>query len=464
MGAYVCIAMLEDPPYSIYLAATEEEPEDWCEGLPLPSHLLCYEKFNDPEDFVKQYAKALLVCAIRVLEGKAFPAPPHEVIRCFMKVRDKALQEEGVDLTHVSTRVARPSAEEADLGETVRDLPGEPWDDARQDVTLDGPPGMETTADAEECPDEAIDYDIFEFTAHEDHAVLTRYIGFDDTSIIIPSIWNGLPVTVIGPGAFKKCNELTDVTISHSVEHIGEGAFEECEKLSSIHLPSSLRGLGKHCFWDCKSLKHVTIPARSSLESIGTSCFGRCAALEHITLPDSLTLVGDSAFQHCTNLKEITLPNLIDSINKAAFYFCQSLESVDLPCNIKYIDSIAFSSCNSLKHIEFDEGLVKIGDHAFSGCSSLLEVNLPGSLETIGGGAFRYCNQLKKAILNEGVKAIDNEVFYGCSSLAELHIPNTVESVGKIFDSTKFVTVYCKPGSVAHMYCRDHGIKCARSQ
>jgi len=82
MPGYVCIAMLEDPPYNLYMAATEEEPEDWRRSLPLPSHLLCYEQFNDPEDFVRQYAKALLVCAIKVLDGKAFLAPPHEAIRC----------------------------------------------------------------------------------------------------------------------------------------------------------------------------------------------------------------------------------------------------------------------------------------------------------------------------------------------------------------------------------------------
>ncbi|MDD5035796.1 MAG: tetratricopeptide repeat protein [Methylococcaceae bacterium] len=92
MPGYVCIAMLEDPPYNLYLAATEEEPEEWCADLPLASHLLCYEGFIDPQAIQKQCVKQLKADGIEVKSGKAFAAQPHEVIRVFMSARDEALK------------------------------------------------------------------------------------------------------------------------------------------------------------------------------------------------------------------------------------------------------------------------------------------------------------------------------------------------------------------------------------
>ena len=91
MAGYICIAMLEDPPYNMILAATEEEPEDWLEELPLPSHLLCYENFKDTKVILKQFIQRLKVDGITVKKDKAFSAPPHEVIRTFIEVRDEAV-------------------------------------------------------------------------------------------------------------------------------------------------------------------------------------------------------------------------------------------------------------------------------------------------------------------------------------------------------------------------------------
>lgn len=294
MSGYVCIAMLEDPPYNMYLAATEEEPEDWRRSLPLPSHLLCYEKFNDPEDFVRQYAKALLVCAIKVLDGKAFPAPPHEVIRCFMTVRDKVLQEGGVDLTRSAAETRPASALESEMGEEVPVLPREPRDEAEAPIPDEESPVLAATTDAENYPEEAIDYDLFEFTAHEDHAVLTRYIGLDDASIVIPSRWNGLPVTVIGEQAFAKALDLREVRISKGIEIIEKCSFAECPELSVVHLPDTLITIGAACFDGCQSLVEIIIP--DSVKSIGKKAFA-ALDLRDITLGKGLKVVEEATFK-----------------------------------------------------------------------------------------------------------------------------------------------------------------------
>jgi hypothetical protein len=96
MAGYICIAMLEDPPYNMILGATEEEPENWLEELPLPSHLLCYEAFDG---FGEALAFGALVQATlesedikninidAIIRGKAFPAKAHEVILAYLYAR-----------------------------------------------------------------------------------------------------------------------------------------------------------------------------------------------------------------------------------------------------------------------------------------------------------------------------------------------------------------------------------------
>ncbi|MGZ8240214.1 MAG: tetratricopeptide repeat protein [Methylobacter sp.] len=91
MAGYICIAMLEDPPYYMILATTEEEPENWLEELPLPSHLLCYESFKDTKTIIKQFIKRLKADGITAKVDKAFSALPHEVIRAFIEIRDEAV-------------------------------------------------------------------------------------------------------------------------------------------------------------------------------------------------------------------------------------------------------------------------------------------------------------------------------------------------------------------------------------
>ena len=57
--------------------------------------------------------------------------------------------------------------------------------------------------------------------------------------LIIPSNYNGKPVTSIGAHAIQNCGSLTRVTIPASVTSIGRGAFSACESLTSISIPQA---------------------------------------------------------------------------------------------------------------------------------------------------------------------------------------------------------------------------------
>ncbi len=93
MPGYVCIAMLEDPPYNIYLQPTKKEPKTWCLELSLPSILLFYEAYENPKEIVKESIKELNNIGIKATPYKAFPAKPHEVITTVIKTKENITNE-----------------------------------------------------------------------------------------------------------------------------------------------------------------------------------------------------------------------------------------------------------------------------------------------------------------------------------------------------------------------------------
>ena len=318
-------------------------------------------------------------------------------------------------------------------------------------------------------------------------------------NIVIPSSYQGVPVTAIADDAFNRYFDYFDmpqiksITIPDSVTSIGEDAFFG-SVLTSIYYTGDvaswcgISGLGnlmsgsRTLYIDGNKLEgKLTIP--DSVTSIGESAFSGCTGLTGITIPDSVTSIGKGAFSGCSSLETITIPFVgakagvtssdryqypfgyifgeysytgsvatvqyyrDDSMTYTTYYIPSSLKSVTVTGgNILYG---AFYGCKGLTSITIPDRVTSIGESAFRECSGLTSVVIPDSVTSIGEGAFYNCRGLTSITIPDRVTSIGESAFSDCTGLTSVVIPDSVTSIGGVaFGYCTSLTAVTIPDSV----------------
>ena len=310
-----------------------------------------------------------------------------------------------------------------------------------------------------------------EFALNDDSYWVIGIGTCTDTEIVIPSQYNGLPVTGIFEQAFAGTNDLASIEIPDSVTYIGNYAFMYCSSLTSITLHGSVTSIGNYAFYNCSSLTSITIPdsvtniggwafagtaysidennwendifyvdnhligareplsgeciIRNGTKVIVGYAFQDCENVTNISIPDSVITIGDSASSGCSNLISITIGNGVTSIGNYAFENCSSLTSIEIPDSITSIGSSVFSDCSSLTNITIPDNVTSIGSSVFSDCSSLTNITIPDNVTSIGDYAFCYCSSLTSITIPDSVTSIGDYAFDGCNSLTSVMFENT---------------------------------------
>ena len=191
----------------------------------------------------------------------------------------------------------------------------------------------------------------------------------EETKIVFPSAYNGLPVTAVGENAFRG-GAITSVVFSDSVTFIAEGAFAECALLETVTLSENLA-------------------------EISDNAFSGCSSLTEITIPDGVSLIGSDAFSGCTNLTEAAFPAFA-----AEFIPKENLQSVTVTSGD--IGEHAFENCVSLASVTIGENVSSVGDYAFHNCTGITEIrfNAAKCADKEGGMTytFTYAGQEKDGI------------------------------------------------------------------
>lgn len=270
---------------------------------------------------------------------------------------------------------------------------------------------------------------IFTLTSDGEGYVVTANKNYEQpTNIIIPSVYNGKPVTMIGDYAFSSLPEIESMDIPNTVNEIGESAFFNCENLKSVHISNSVSVIRKRAFGGCYKLESITIP--NTITAIEPSTFAGCP-IKLINIPNTVRSIGEFAFENCEYLESITIPSSVTSIDAYAFQNCSSLKSIKIPDSVVSLGNGVFAGCEGLSAIEIPNSVIKFGSTMFHHCSNLISVKLPSRITELGAQTFWYCLNLKSVIIPSSVTTIGRWAFYNCTSLRSIEIPGSVTSIGE---------------------------------
>lgn len=300
-----------------------------------------------------------------------------------------------------------------------------------------------------------------------------------DVDIVIPSVYNGKPVTRINGYAFKNNATIESVTIPDSVLHIGNDAFINCVALKSITVGSGIRYIDNDVFAD-SYIETASIPAIlvkyvnnaklkavriTSGVAIVDSALKDCKELANLIIGGTVTTIGQKAFQNCGSLAGIDIPDSVESIGDYAFDGCNSLLSISVgENNPNYAsqDGILYNKTKTeFVHVPkaisgkvvIPDGITSI-DGWFGGCNSLTEIILPSELTSIGLGTFYNCTTLASVTIPDTVTSINEDAFANCSALTDICFNGTKEqwnTVTKNYNwdiNTGAYIVHCIDGNI----------------
>ena len=157
-------------------------------------------------------------------------------------------------------------------------------------------------------------------------------------SLVIPSTYNGKPVTSIGENTFKDCINLNSVTLPNGIASIEYRAFFNCTGLTNVNIPNTVTSIGDRSFYNCTSLTGITIP--DSVTTIGDESFFN-TGITSIVVPDSVTSIGYAAFRNCSSLNTVTQPDALTKLETFTYLNMEWLGIINIPSNLEYIGGSA---------------------------------------------------------------------------------------------------------------------------
>lgn len=183
---------------------------------------------------------------------------------------------------------------------------------------------------------------------------------------------------------FSSKDNITNITIPHSLKEIENSAFHNCQNLVFVDTNSAqLEKIGQAAFSGCINLIEFRVP--DSVDKIENRTFYNCKKMRNIFLSNNLTMIGDEAFQGCEQISQIVIPKTVEKIGKAAFKYCKNL-ALFVIHNVliayqKEKPEIDESPNHNLSFI--------LQDSILEGCEKLLNINFLSIKElTIGKAAF----------------------------------------------------------------------------
>jgi len=270
------------------------------------------------------------------------------------------------------------------------------------------------------------------------------YIGdraFEESKFTAISFESGSALTSIGERTFKKCGNVTSLTVPKNVASIGEQAFYSCGSLQTIAVEEGnaayISENGVLYTADGKTLVAVPkamtgeLTVKDGVTTIGAYAVAACSKLTKIVFPDSVTAVKTYGLQNVSNgaLEEVVFNGTLSEVGDYALSNLLKLTKISVSAEV--IGNKAFQSCSDLVSVTLEEGVKEIGEYAFQ-ASGITTVKLPASLEKIGSSAFT-CYSLTSVFVAKNAKltTVSAYAFQNAKLLTSAVLPSTVTTIGK---------------------------------
>ena len=200
--------------------------------------------------------------------------------------------------------------------------------------------------------------------------------NIENRYLVIPSEYNGLPVTRIGDNAFMHCNYFDKVYIPDSITHIGNYAFNNCMYLNDLVIPASVTYIGEAAFFS------ATMESSSIFEELMT-----------ISISEFVTYIGPGAFSSMGRVVSIDVnennPNYMsidghlytkDGTTLISYSFAKGEAEFVIPDSVKIIGLYAFCNNHKLESVTIPASVTEICDYAFFDCLDLTNISYGGTV------------------------------------------------------------------------------------
>jgi len=160
---------------------------------------------------------------------------------------------------------------------------------------------------------------------------ITKYTGpANATSVVFPSLINGLPVKVLGSGValFNVGNTVTSLTIPSTVTSIGMNAFSNLTRMTSVSIPSTVTYIGDGAFFgnylSSISLPSSSIPYYASLGLNGGTVLAGVTLAQAASDAQASRSTGSSDVINSPNTYGLYYPNQIQDMSMGGLVLSKS--------------------------------------------------------------------------------------------------------------------------------------------